>query len=155
MTPQTCLFIKVLKKFLPFRYVFSLARGVTGAPRRGLLQFDSYGVDVRDNGAHEDGQRYIYKCSPGACGCRAAIGRSTVSLTIRGRPRRSYWSCGSLATKDRLRDPTRIPTSSRYCVASMAPLIVRKMLRNFQGAGTRQAQSAMSRCTTSVRPTNR
>lgn len=44
--------------------------------------------------------------------------------------------------EDRLPDPTQIPTSSRYCAVSMAPLIVKKMLRNFQHFGARQCQSA-------------
>lgn len=40
--------------------------------------------------------------------------------------------------KDRLADPTRIPSSSGYCAVSMALLIVRKTLRNFGHADTRQ-----------------
>lgn len=40
--------------------------------------------------------------------------------------------------KDHLPDPTRIPSSSGYCAVSMAVVIVRKMLRNFGHADTRQ-----------------
>lgn len=85
---------------------------------RRVLQFDSYGVDVRDNGEREDGRWFISKCSSWAGVCRVVIGPLPVTPTIealRGLLLEEHLS----RDKDRLPDPTRIPSSS-HRAGSMA-----------------------------------
>lgn len=76
------------------------------------------------------GQRYICKCSAAAGACCAAIGQLPCQLDGLKLSAGFYWMSCSLAIKTASQTPPESPPSHRYCAASMAPLIVRKVQCN-------------------------
>lgn len=85
ITDLTCVYFYKMEKVL----TIFCSVAVEGWSFWKMLQFDSYGVDVRKNGVHEDGQWYMYKCRAGAGDCSVAIGQFSVSWALRSHPRLS------------------------------------------------------------------
>lgn len=93
-----------LEQFLPF-LVFVVTKGGIKELLRRVLQFDSYEVDVRDNGEHEDGRWFISKCNSGAGVCCAVIGRRPCQSDVPRRSAALYWRSASLAPRTAFQTP--------------------------------------------------